>query len=64
MDELCCAHQTSRIFLRLLIALLLPAAAALILAVDATVEYCSGRQIKTKGFYRDTVRSTNEMSAT
>jgi hypothetical protein len=54
------ALQASKILLGLIITLLVPPGAALVLGADDTVERRSGRQIKTKGCYRDAVRSSKK----
>ena len=50
----------SRLLLGLIILLCLPAGAALTLVVDETLERRWGRKIKSKGFFRDPIRSTKK----
>src|SRR5262245_32875417 len=54
------ARQGRQILLGLLITCFVPPGATVVLGADDTVERRSGRKIRAKGCYRDTVRSTKQ----
>src|SRR5262245_55887653 len=54
------ALQASKILLGVLVRLLVPPGVTIVLGADDTVERRSGRKIKTKGCYRDAVRSSKK----
>lgn len=54
------AWLVSKILLRLIVSIFLPAEAPLLLMIDETLERRRGKQIKYKGWFRDPILSTKE----